>query len=190
MRVYGLILSKIYHFWKLICALNKRIFYYPFAKYMFKKVGNNVYIGKKCKFFYKNILIGDDVYIGDNASFISSISEIKIGNHVMFGPHVTIRGGNHRVDVIGKYMKSITENEKIPDNDQDVIIEDDVWIGCNVTILKGVTVGRGSVIGAGSVVVKPIPPYSIYVGVPGKQTFSRFSEEQIIEHERILSNIM
>lgn len=75
---------------------------------------------------------------------------------------------------------------KHPDDDQDVVIEGDTWIGMSVTILKGVTIGRGSVIAAGAVVTKSCPPYSILAGVPAKVVRRRFSEEQMLEHERIL----
>lgn len=54
------------------------------------------------------------------------------------------------------------------------------------SFLGGVTVGRGSVIGAGMVVIKSVPPYSIVVGNLGKVIKKRFSEDQILEHERIL----
>lgn len=70
----------------------------------------------------------------------------------MFGPNVTIRGGDHRIDVIGRNTVDIKEYEKLPENDKDVFVDDDVWIGCNVTILNGVHIGRRSVVGAGSVV--------------------------------------
>ena len=77
-------------------------------------------------------------------------------------------------------------NEKLPENDAPVVIEDDVWCGANVTILKGVTIGRGSVVAAGAVVTKSCPPYSIIGGVPAKILKRRFSKEEIIEHERNL----
>ena len=75
---------------------------------------------------------------------------------------------------------------KIPENDQDVLIEGDVWCGANVTILKGVTIGRGSIVAAGSVVTKSCPPYSIIGGVPAKLIKKRFSEEEIKLHELML----
>lgn len=65
----------------------------------------------------------------------------------------------------------VSDNEKLPNNDLPVVIEDDVWCGANVTILKGVTIGHGSVVAAGAVVTKSFPPYSIIGGVP-KRTFS------------------
>ena len=35
--------------------------------------------------------------------------------------------------------------EKLPEDDLPVAIEDDVWIGTGAIILKGVTIGRGSI---------------------------------------------
>ena len=102
----------------------------------------------------------------------------------MFGPHVTIRGGNHRIDVIGKYMYEV--KDKLLKNDEDVIICDDVWIGCNATILKGVTVGKGAVVAAGSIVTKDVEPYSIVGGNPAKNIRYRFSKEEIVQHEKLL----
>lgn len=59
----------------------------------------------------------------------------------MFGPGVTIITGNHRMNVIGKYMTELTDAEKEPSDDQPVEMEGDNWVGANVTILKGVTIG-------------------------------------------------
>lgn len=76
--------------------------------------------------------------------------------------------------------------DKLPVNDAPVVIEDDVWAGANVTILKGVTIGRGSVIAAGAVVTKSCPPYSIIGGVPARVIRTRFTPEQIKQHEEML----
>lgn len=107
---------------------------------------------------------------------------MTIGKKVIFGPRPTIITGDHRIDVIGKYIMDSTE--KLPENDAPVVIEDDVWVGSNVTILKGVTIGRGSVIAARAVVTKSCPPYSIIGGVPAKVLKMRFSAEAIKIHER------
>lgn len=157
-----------------------------YQRAMFKKCGRNVSIAKGGRFIYDHIEIGDNVRISENASFVATISTIHIGNNVMFGPHVTIRGGDHRVDMVGRTIFSVGNDEKLPENDKDVYIEDDVWIGCNVTILKGVRIGRGSIVGAGSVVAKDVPPYTIHVGVHPPYEAKRFTDEEIKEHERIL----
>lgn len=92
----------------------------------------------------------------------------------MFGPHVTVVTGDHRIDIPDRPMISVRDDEKLPENDQDVVIENDVWGGANATILKGVTIGTGSVISAGAVVTKDVPPYSIVGGVPAKVIKMRF----------------
>lgn len=162
-----------------------KFFIKKYQKSLFKSCGDQVFIANDCTFTPETITIGNDVTIGRNACFQSPHGEIIIGNHVMFGPRVHIHGGNHRFDVIGKYMKGLEKTKGI---DGQVIIEDDVWIGANVTILKKVRVGRGSIVGAGSVVTKDIPPYSIYTGVPDVKVRERFTEEEILEHERIQCN--
>src|SRR5690606_20284459 len=73
-------------------------------KYNFKKSGKNVIFDPFGIYTYKTITIGNDVYIGPGANFSASKSFIEIGNKVMFGPNVTIRGGNHNTNEIGYYM--------------------------------------------------------------------------------------
>jgi len=154
----------------------------------FRSVGKDVRISKGCFFHHQNISIGNRVYIGQKCRFQASLSHIQIGNNVMFGPEVTVHGGNHRTDLIGRYMIDIRLDEKLPENDQDVIIEDDVWIGTRAIILKGVTVGQGSIVGAGAVVSKDVPPYSIITGNKVQKLRERWSESQIEEHKNKINN--
>ena len=126
------------------------------------------------------------IYIGTNALFLSTRAKINISSHVMFGPNVTIMTGNHRTDVVGKYMTEIKESDKLPENEQDVCFLGDNWVGANSTILKGVTVGEGSIIAAGAVVTNDVPLYSIVGGVPARVIAMRFDEEQVIEHKKKL----
>jgi serine O-acetyltransferase len=50
-------------------------------------------------------------------------------------------------------------------------IGNDVIVGAGAKILGAITVGDGSVIGSGSVVVKPVPPHSTVVGIPGRVVY-------------------
>lgn len=127
---------------------------------------------------FERIHLGSRVDLGYRPVLIAARSEIRIGSDVMFGPEVTIRGGNHRFDVPGMPMRSVTEDMKRPEDDLGVVIEDDVWIGTRAIILHGVRIGRGSVVGAGSVVTRSIPPFSIAAGVPARVIRPRFSPEQ------------
>ncbi len=175
------ILKLVTFFYQKLLSARAKCQLHQFAEY-----GDHVSIGFNCDFIPSHIYCGHHVHIGDHASFIASIAHIYIGNYVLFGPNVTIRGGDHRIDIIGKHIYEITDNEKLSKNDQDVHVEDGVWCGCNVTILKGVTLGRGSVIAAGSVVTKDVPPYAIVGGNPAKIIKYRFDEQQIIQHENLL----
>jgi serine O-acetyltransferase len=47
-------------------------------------------------------------------------------------------------------------------------LEDEVVVGAGAKILGAITVGANSRIGANAVVVKPVPPNSVVVGVPGQ----------------------
>lgn len=134
----------------------------------------------------ENLSIGDGSSIPKGSTFYCTRAELKIGNKVIFGPKPTIITGDHRIDIIGKYIIDVTDEEKLPEQDAPVKIEDDCWIGANVTILKGVTIGRGTVVAAGAVVNKYLPPYSVAGGVPAKVIKFRFTPEQIIEHEKKL----
>ena len=145
--------------------------------------------GKNCSIrgrgqFTGNITLGNHVIIGVDSIFLSTRAKIKIGNKVLFGPHVYIITGNHQINQIGAYITDVKSKTEVCD--ADVVIEDDCWIGAGTIILKGVTIGRGSVIGAGSVVTKSTEPYSVNAGNPARQIKMRFTDEEIKEHERIL----
>lgn len=156
-----------------------------FYKGAMKKCGKHVYLRPSCSDLKGlwNMTVGDYTSIPKGATFYCTEASLTIGKKVIFGPHPTIITGDHRIDVIGKYI--MDSKEKLPENDAPVIIEDDVWTGANVTILKGVTIGRGSVIAAGAVVTKSFPHYSIIGGVPAKLIKMRFTPEEIVEHERL-----
>ena len=112
--------------------------------------------------------LGNDISINSGAVFLSTKARIIIGDHVIFGPNVTVVTGDHRIDLKEKPISSVTDDEKLLENDEDVVFEGDNWIAANATILKGVVVGKGSVVAAGSVVVKNVPPFSVVGGVPAK----------------------
>ena len=87
-------------------------------------------------------------------------AEIRIGERVLFGPHVTVVTAGHPLDptlrcTAAQFSAVVT-------------IEDEVWVGANATILPGVTVGRGAVVAAGAVVTAHVPPMTVVAGVPAR----------------------
>lgn len=159
-----------------------------FYKRAMKHCGKGVYLRPMSSDIkgLENLSVGDGTSIPKGSTFYCTNAPLTIGRKVVFGPKPTIITGDHRIDVIGKHIIDVGDGEKLPENDLPVVIEDGVWCGANVTILKGVTIGRGSVVAAGAVVTKSFPPYSIIGGVPAKLIKMRFSEEEIVEHERLL----
>lgn len=150
----------------------------PIKKSMVKECGKKVYIGKGAEGTWKNIYIGNSVSINKNAMFLCTRAKIYIGDHVMFGPHVFMITGGHRTDIPDRFMDTIGNDEKLPENDQDIVLEGDNWIGANAIILKGVTIGKGAVVAAGAVVTNDVPPYSIVGGVPAKVIKMRFEQKK------------
>ena len=124
------------------------------------------------------------MFLSGGATLVSAGAHIYIGNNVMFGPNVSIVTGNHRTDIIGKYMIDVKEKKET--DDQDVIIEDDVWIGMGAIVLKGVTIGKGSVIGAGALITKDVSPYSIVTRQNQMNVRKRFCDEDVKKHEKLL----
>ena len=125
---------------------------------LFASLGKKPWIEPPLSVAYgSNTHIGDCFYANFNLVIVDDI-EVYIGNHVMFGPNVTITVTGHPVDPA---LRRPGNQFSFP-----VHIEDDVWVGANVVILPGVRIEEGAVIGAGSVVTKDIPPRVVAVGSP------------------------
>lgn len=151
---------------------------------LFGSHGRNFLFDPRGYYSFGNIHVGDDVSLGYRPVLMAALSEIRIGSHVMFGPEVTIIGGNHNTTNVGRFMTDV--HEKMPNDDLGVTIEDDVWVGARAVILRGVTIGRGAIVGAGSVVTKTIPAYAIVAGNPAKVVRFRWDVATILRHEQAL----
>lgn len=168
--------------------LNKAVVQ-PVRKSALHSHGKNVSIGAGFKAYgIENITLGNDVSIGERAMFMCTRAKIKIGDHTMLGPGVTMITGGHRMDIVGRYMKSIRNEKKRPEDDRDIVLQGDNWIGANATILRGVTIGEGAVVAAGAVVTGDVPQYAVVGGVPARLIKMRFSEEDIRKHRELLNN--
>lgn len=183
------IMIYIYKFIDFISKAFNKLFIVPGLKFSLGKCGYKVKISHNINFKYpNNIFIGNNSQIGPCCLFWTTRANIIIGNNVLIGPYVTIITGNHRTNIVGKYISEVKDEDKMEKDDEDVVIKDDVWIGANVTILKGVTISEGCIIAAGSVVTKSTIPYGIYAGNPAKRVKERFNKEQIEEHLYLLKN--
>ncbi|MBB5480255.1 acyltransferase [Micromonospora parathelypteridis] len=134
----------------------------------------------------ETIEVGRNVDLGYRPVLMAARARIRIGDNVMFGPEVTIRGGNHRIDQVGVPMIAVDKDPDDETHDRGVVIGDDVWVGTRAVILHGVTIGRGAVIGAGAVVTRSVPPYAVAAGNPARVIRLRWPLETIQDHERQL----
>jgi len=88
--------------------------------------------------------------------FIDHGMGVVIGETAEIGTDVTIY---HGVTLGGVSLEKVKRHPTIEDN---------VVIGAGAKVLGDITVGAHSRIGANAVVVKPAPPNSVIVGVPGQ----------------------
>lgn len=169
--------AKLLHFGCILKSVPRKIIIEPLVKHSFSACGSNFRLGDNNDFRgIQNISVGNDVSFGPDTRIWTTGARVIIGDDVMFGPAVTIISGDHRIDVPGKPMRLVGLEEKMPENDQDIVIGNDVWVGSNVVILKGVHIPNGSVIAAGAVVTSsPDCENCIWGGVPAKKLGRRFA---------------
>lgn len=105
--------------------------------------------------FFTGIEIHPGAQIG-NGVFIDHGGGVVIGETAVVGDNVTLYQG---VTLGG------TGKEK---GKRHPTLEDYVVVACGAKVLGSFTVGEGAKIGAGSVVLKPVPPHSTVVGIPGQ----------------------
>jgi UDP-3-O-[3-hydroxymyristoyl] glucosamine N-acyltransferase len=141
---------------------------------------------------YYDVEIGEHTLIGDGASIRE---QCRIGSYSLISRYVTVNynakiGNKTRIldfthitgnCTIGNNVFISTMIATTNDNalgregysEQQIrgpIIEDGAMIAANVTLLPGVRIGEKSVIGAGAVVTKDVPPGSVMMGVPAKES--------------------
>ncbi len=103
-------------------------------------IGNNSHIGKDCFFDLRdNIIIGDNVVISMQCSFITHID-------LSFSPL----------------------SKKFPATSAPIVINNNCYVGVRTTILMGVNIYLNAFIAAGSLVNKNVEESSLVGGVPAK----------------------
>lgn len=111
-------------------------------------IGQNVFIAGK-------VVVGNNVRIQNNVSLYEGV---ECEDDVFVGPSVVF------TNVINP-RSAISRKEEF----QKTIVRKGATIGANATIVCGNEIGAHAFIGAGSIVTKPVPPYALIVGNPGRQ---------------------
>lgn len=152
-------------------------------KYRFKKAGK-IAIGRNVIVRgWKNITLGNNVTLYDNACINASHGDITVGDKSDIGQYSYLDGGGGlsigKGCAIGIGVRILTEsnqyrfNPQMPIIDQPIMREkvdigDDVWIGTNAVIFPGVKIGSHAIVGSGAVVREDVPEWKIAVGLPAK----------------------
>lgn len=152
-------------------------------------IGNNTTFGRGTVFWApNNMTIGSNVYIG---KYCTLQADMEIGNNIDIANNVGLIGKyDHDYSKVGVSIKDAPwigdASYNFRGKDQKIIIDDDVWIGFGAVVFTGVHIHRGAIVAAGSIVTNDVPPYTIVAGNPAKIKGYRFTDEEIVEHEKVL----
>lgn len=156
----------------------------PYNKKEYAKIGEHTIIASNTHVVPRNMVIDDYCVIQDRLNFISFKGKLYVKKYSVISSGVTIVPASHQLTVgVPFYVSTVGH---INDKEGDVYIDEDCWIGTGAIILSNCHIGRGAIVAAGAVVTKVVPPYAVVAGVPARIIASKFTMEQIMEHERIL----
>lgn len=108
---------------------------------------------------FKNLHIGDNVFIGHNVQFDLK-DEIRIGSDVTISANAVL--------LTHTEVGEIPLAQNYPASRARVEIGSNVYFGANVVVLPGVRIESGSVVAAGAVVTKNVASNTVVAGVPAR----------------------
>lgn len=147
-------------------------------------------IGKHCDLDYEMVTVPENVTLEDytriqnHFNFISYRGKLIVKKYAAIGAGCIVIPGDH-IPTVG-VPQYLAGKLHINDMDGEIVVGEDAWVGAGTILLSHCQIGRGAVVAAGAVVTKPIPPYAVVAGIPAKIIATRFSIEQILQHESLL----
>ena len=116
------------------------------------------------------LTLGAKVVMGrDNV--VNTYLDIELGDASIYADWIYICDFDHRFDRLD-----------VPIKDQGIVkspvrVGADVWVGEKASILRGADVGDGSIVASHCLVTnRPVPPFSIVVGIPARVVRSRLPQ--------------
>ena len=93
-------------------------------------------------------------------AFVAVTAPQRIGAHVVIMPHVTITHD----DVINDHV-TFAARVALAGS---VTVGEAAYLGQGALVREGLTIGEGALVGMGSVVLRDVPPYEKWAGVPAR----------------------
>ncbi|MBT8221228.1 MAG: N-acetyltransferase [Bacteroidia bacterium] len=126
----------------------------------FSHIMSNSKIGVKCN-LGQNVVISPKVILGNNVKIQNNVSVytgVICEDDVFLGPSMVFTNiKNPRSAIVRR------------DQYAETLVRKGASIGANATIICGNELGAYCLVGAGSVIAKPVLPYALVVGNPGRQ---------------------
>ena len=127
----------------------------------FSHIMKDAVIGEKCN-IGQNVVVSPGVILGNNVKVQNNVSiytGVICEDDVFLGPSMVFTNiTNPRSAVIRRDQYVTT------------MVRQGASVGANATIVCGNEIGQYCLIGAGTVITKPVKPYALVVGNPGRQT--------------------
>jgi UDP-2-acetamido-3-amino-2,3-dideoxy-glucuronate N-acetyltransferase len=117
-------------------------------------------IGRNCN-LGQNVVVSPGVKLGENVKVQNNVSiytGVICEDDVFLGPSMVF------TNVINPRSAVSRKNEY-----KETVVKKGASIGANATIVCGNNIGEYAMIGAGAVVTRPVAPYALVVGNPGRQ---------------------
>ena len=149
----------------------------------FAQIGNHCQVMPNSNLVTKNIYMEDFSRIQGQCNMISYRGKLIVKRYAAIASGVTIIPSSHTPTVGLPQFLSYTH---VNDKDETIVVGEDAWVGASSILLSHCSIGRGAVVAAGAVVSKEVPPYAVVAGIPAKIIASRFTIDQILDHEKIL----
>jgi UDP-2-acetamido-3-amino-2,3-dideoxy-glucuronate N-acetyltransferase len=118
-------------------------------------------IGEGCN-IGQNVVISPGVIIGNNVKVQNNVSiytGVICEDDVFLGPSMVF------TNIINPRSAVIRRDQYVT-----TLVRRGASVGANATIVCGNEIGQYSLIGAGAVITRPVKPYALVVGNPGRQT--------------------
>lgn len=166
----------------------------------FLKMGQNVKISRKASIYSpEKMSFSDNVRI-DDFCILSGHIELENNIHIaafsaLYGSCKIHMGSFSAISAAGKiysssddYSGNYLSNPTVPEkfrhlNSQEVNIGKHAIIGANCVLLPGGSLGEGTSVGAMSLIDKPLPAWTICVGIPARAVRKR--SNQLLELEKV-----